>query len=230
MTLNLNTTGLVQVRNGEWHCVHSIDNGKTGNKRDSRYHIGGSSTQQTTEVDVKRDGADDVHPERQGRKLIPAHILLIPGMLKANSARGNNDTPLWMYGHLGKASHQAHAVWVLILVRSLASCLRFTRYGKLSKIVVGMGSISSGEVHCVSTIEEGGHDLIIIDIRRDERCLVMTSELGLTEFAKERSTGSTMHAERNIVLATALRRLFPTKSCIARMTIQSIARPVHCEQ
>lgn len=42
------------------------------------------------------------------------------------------------------------------------------------------------------------------------------SKLGLAEFAKERSTGSTMHAERDLVLATALRRLLPMNSCITQ--------------
>lgn len=68
--------------------------------------------------------------DRQSRKIIPGHVPLIPALLETNFARGNIDTPLWMYGHLGKASHAAHAVSTLpILVRSLAA-LHPLRQGK----------------------------------------------------------------------------------------------------
>lgn len=56
-----------------------------------------------TKVDRKRDEMGGA----QGNDLIPEHMLIIPVMLTASSARGGIDAPLWMYDRLGKASHAA---------------------------------------------------------------------------------------------------------------------------
>lgn len=120
MALNFDTTGFVQVWYGERHCIDDTKSREPGDKDNTGCHFEVRATLRGQQIsgedaEIERDKIDCL-PSGGSTELIPSHTLLIPATIKPAPAHVNIDTPVWGWNSLGKSSHAAPTVLLLIPV------------------------------------------------------------------------------------------------------------------